>query len=436
MKKVIVSILAAILVLSSFTGCGGQKSEANANEGDNVIHLQLWGSIVEENGPAEVVESFNSTHSDIQVEYVHYTNDDAGNTKLDMSLMSSGDADVFISYDTNILQRRIDAGYTLALNDLMAGAGIEPVAAFGEGVQQFQQNGSYYTLPVEISNDCILYNKQMFDDAGIPYPTVGWTYDEFIAAAEALTHDGIYGYYYPAWDSQPATEFAMRAMGKNWMYDENGVNIDNPTLRASFEAYMDRMERGIEVDYVDNATQKMNSQDMLLQGKAAMVFGSWIVRYVNDTETYPHDFVTGFATLPKLSADQEHLYSTNFNAFMSINSKSEHPEAAMEFVKWYAESGMAPMCKFGRIPAHTSFDRADVVKLAFGEHADLYDMDEVQQVYMGMFDVSTRTITTAAAEINTILAEEFQKTFADEQTVDEAIAKAQQRAQKQYEAAK
>ena len=46
-----------------------------------------------------------------------------------------------------------------------------------------------------------------------------------------------------------------------------------------------------------------------------------------------------------------------------------------------------------------------------------------------------RTNTTAAAEINTVLTEEFELAFSGSQSVDEAIAKAQERAQEQFEAA-
>lgn len=450
MKRTITLLLTALLLLSCLAGCGktetpsgtGSKDTPNnaasiggQPESGEAVRLQWWGAVAEESGPQEVVDSFNASHTDIQVEYVRYTNDDAGNTKLDMSLMASGDADVFVSYNDTYLQKRVDAGNALALNELLATAGIDPSEAFGAGVEAYLRDGKYYMLPACVSNDCILYNKQMFDDAGVAYPTVGWTYDEFMAAAEALTSDGVSGYYYPAWGAQPATDFAKRVLGSNWMYNEDGtgVNIDNDILRASFEGYMDRVARGIEVDFVDNSTQQMTPQDMLLQGKAAMVYGNWIVRYVNDTETYPHDFKVGFATVPTLDGSQKELYTSSYGDYMSINSKSEHPEEAMEFLKWYLEGGMAPMAKYGRIPGHSGFDRDSVVELAFGENADLYDMDEAKAVFMGLFDVSVRTITTASSEIDTVLNEEFEKAFAGEQTVDEAIANAQARAQVQFE---
>lgn len=107
------------------------------------------------------------------MEYVLYTNDDAGNTKLDMSLMAGGDADLFFSYNDTYLKKRVDAGNTLGLKSMLDEQGFDVVEAFGEGVTAYETDGEYYMLPTVTSNDCILYNKSMFDEAGIDYPTAG-----------------------------------------------------------------------------------------------------------------------------------------------------------------------------------------------------------------------------------------------------------------------
>lgn len=457
MKRVVAMFLVGMLTMSGLAGCSAgtneknqtpvdsQKKEVDKNgkeqngkEKKEVVNLQVWGAITEENGMQEMVDNFNATHEDIQVEYVLYTNDDAGNTKLDMNLMAGGDIDLFFSYNDTSLQKRVVAGNTLALKGLLDANDFDPVEAFGQGVTAYEADGEYYMMPTVNSNDCILYNKDMFEAAGVPLPTPGWTYDQFIAAAKALTKDGIYGYYYPAWGSgQPAIDFAKRALGNNWMYtnDGNAVEIDRPEVKQSFQAYMDRMKAGIEVDFVDNKTQHMSPQDMLLQGKAAMVYGNWIVRNVKDTQTYPHDFVTGFATVPKLSANQKRVYNGSIGDYLSINSKSKHPEAAMEFMLWYIKGGIEPLAKYGRIPAYSGIDQGKIADLAFGDSKDLFDMEEAKAVFLTPGDVAPRTVTTASSEIETVLTEEFEKAFAGGQTVDEAIANAQKRAQSWFEEA-
>lgn len=62
------------------------------------------------------------------------------------------------------------------------------------GVDAFSYAGHLYALPAENSSNALYYNKTMFNNAGLPYPTTDWaantwTWDEFVAAAQRLTVD-------------------------------------------------------------------------------------------------------------------------------------------------------------------------------------------------------------------------------------------------------
>jgi multiple sugar transport system substrate-binding protein len=47
--------------------------------------------------------------------------------------------------------------------------------------------GSYYGLPSDAQSQIFAYNKKMFDDAGVAYPTDDWTWDDMLAAAQKIT---------------------------------------------------------------------------------------------------------------------------------------------------------------------------------------------------------------------------------------------------------
>lgn len=63
----------------------------------------------------------------------------------------------------------------------------------------FNVDGKQYGLPGNFSNVVLVYNKDLFDQAGIDYPTADWTQDDVQTAAEAIRAlgDDIYGYYQP-----------------------------------------------------------------------------------------------------------------------------------------------------------------------------------------------------------------------------------------------
>ena len=63
----------------------------------------------------------------------------------------------------------------------------------------FNVGGKQYGLPGNFSNVVLVYNKDLFDQAGLDYPTNDWTQDDVQAAAEAIRAlgDDIYGIYQP-----------------------------------------------------------------------------------------------------------------------------------------------------------------------------------------------------------------------------------------------
>src|SRR5690606_9224478 len=50
-----------------------------------------------------------------------------------------------------------------------------------------ERHGETYLVPLQLATMVMFYAKQPFDEAGIPYPTDDWTFEEFIDIAEKLT---------------------------------------------------------------------------------------------------------------------------------------------------------------------------------------------------------------------------------------------------------
>jgi multiple sugar transport system substrate-binding protein len=49
-------------------------------------------------------------------------------------------------------------------------------------------DGKIYGLPALVDNLALIYNKKLFDAAGLSYPTANWTWDDFRNAARKLTN--------------------------------------------------------------------------------------------------------------------------------------------------------------------------------------------------------------------------------------------------------
>ena len=53
---------------------------------------------------------------------------------------------------------------------------------------QLLRNGSTYLIPMQVGTMLMFYAKKPFDDAGMPYPTDDWTFEEFMEMAQKLTN--------------------------------------------------------------------------------------------------------------------------------------------------------------------------------------------------------------------------------------------------------
>jgi multiple sugar transport system substrate-binding protein len=81
------------------------------------------------------------------------------------------------------------SGAFLPLDDLLASFNFDQSDFFPNALKMYTVNGKLYGLPFVGSPEILFYNKDKFDAAGVAYPTDDWTYDDFKAAAIALTLD-------------------------------------------------------------------------------------------------------------------------------------------------------------------------------------------------------------------------------------------------------
>ena len=102
------------------------------------------------------------------------------------TMMAGGDAPDIVQL-AEAIHGYSSRGQLLPLNDMVTTAELDLDARFGTNYLQYQYEGSLYALPDRGGAMIVYYNVDMFDAAGVGYPTADWTWEEFLAAAQALT---------------------------------------------------------------------------------------------------------------------------------------------------------------------------------------------------------------------------------------------------------
>ena len=470
-KKFIAIFLSIVMTVSIMSGCSSTNSATSSetssassassdsssesaapdedwfgNDDGTPITLKVWGGIQPEYGYNEAIENFNNEFlsKGIQAEYVRYVNDADGNLQVDTYLMTDGEIDVLVGYGAEYLLNRAQSSQLLNITEMLNEAGFDSEKELGvASMSQYWIDGDQiYGLPTIYSNNrWMMVNVDLFDAAGIPVPYDGWTYDEFLSAAQKLTTgEGLDKTYGIMWCFNSAMVQSLgllsSVLGQEAYYknlEGTETNFDNEVWIEGMSMVKDTIDNGYAYGLDDEISESLTFANTFLEGKAAITMNISQLRLILDTETYPHDFKSALVPGPvpdESYMTDEYKYHTNYsgtNDLISIAANSEYPEASFEFLKWYITGGMAPLAAYGRIPLWNGFDTDSIISL-FSDMGDIMDLDSLEK-YLTI-DKSAALIApvlNSYTEIEAIIEEEYQNVLLDQATVEDAMASAKSR---------
>jgi len=133
----------------------------------------------------KVVDSFIAKNPNYKVSVLNY-DPETYDQKLLTDISAGTMPDMFVSADV-FTKPFFDSGLTADLNPLAAETGFD-LSEFDEKFLALgEYEGKLGFLPRAADVVVTYYNKEMFDTAGVPYPSEDWTYQDMLEAAEKLT---------------------------------------------------------------------------------------------------------------------------------------------------------------------------------------------------------------------------------------------------------
>ena len=140
-----------------------------------------------------IITAFEAANPNISIEVQTAAYDDYF-TSLQTQIAGGSAPDTFeLNYENFVTYAR--SGTLLDLSDLVT----DPERYYPLALQGFQDGGVQYGLPATFSDVVLIFNKDLFDAAGLDYPTADWTWADEQAAADKLTDSaaGVYGDFQP-----------------------------------------------------------------------------------------------------------------------------------------------------------------------------------------------------------------------------------------------
>ena len=302
-RKVLALVMAGMMTCS-LAACGGgsdassdntEKTESTDSEdagsdakeessgSDVTLSVACWDNN-QAAGLQEIIGDFTAK-TGIQTKFSVVKWDEYW-TMLEAGAQGGSLPDVFWMH-SNESQRYMSNDMLLDLTDKIAASDVIDPANYPDDIWGlYTYEDKYYAVPKDIDTIALWYNKTMFDEAGLAYPTADWTWDDVTEAARKLTKDdgSQYGIAVKC-DNNQAGYY-------NMIYDNNGYILNEDKTKSGWDdpktiEALKPLETWIKEGLMPSAeVLAENGEDVLLQsGKIAMTpQGSWMLAAFRDNE--------------------------------------------------------------------------------------------------------------------------------------------------------
>lgn len=295
-----------------------------------------------------VVDAYEEANPNVSVELVEISS--AEYQDVVNIMLSGGDtSDIITVKDIPGYSAMLTRGQIVALDDYIAADEID-LDMYNGAADELVYEDQIFALPFRSDIWILYYNKDIFDAAGIDYPTNDMTWTEFDETARAIASgsgiDRIYGAHFHTWRS--TVQLATVQDGENTV-----ISDDYSFMLPMYQLVTQLQADNIIMDYGELKTGNMHYSGVFKNGQVAMLpMGSWFIATLIQAEKDGEfDFDWGIATYPHPEGVEAGTTAATLTS-LAINSNSQNKDAAWDFIKFYTgPEGAEILAATGNLPA-------------------------------------------------------------------------------------
>lgn len=412
--------LVAVLMAMALGGC---QDSGRTPDGKVKLSFQIWDN-AQRRGMEAVAAAYMEQNPDVVVQ-VQVTSWDEYWTKLDAAAESNQLPDIFWMH-TNQILKYADYGMLADVTDLYDEEDPEYYQKHFSEISQDNAKGTdgrLYGVPKDKDTICLVYNKEMFDAAGVEYPNENWTWDDLTAASAAIFEKtGKYGYMAYADDQLGYWNFVYQAGGHILNEEKTKAGFTDPATRKGMEFYINLQKEPWCPDQRYFAETNPGTAFLSEQG-AMYLEGNWnLMSMMENNKAMEGKW--DVAVLPKcpdpVNGDGRATISNGL--CYSTGARGKNLEYAKDFLKFAgSEEGQRAQGLSGAaIPAYIGLE--DTWISAFDQFGYVLDV----QKCVDMFEYGVQSVNNASRpNWKTQVNDTLLKMYSGELTLDEGLAQMQ-----------
>lgn len=346
-RKVLGTFMTLSLLGGVLSGCfpaenkSGDQQAANGNKPEALQNVELrfawWGSQGRHDRTLKAIEKFQQLHPNIKIK-PEYTSFDGYWEKLSTQVAGNNAPDLMqmsILYIKEYSDRGVLADLAPYANKEIQINDLNKEVITTQGTVSGKLTG----LPVSDNASALVYNREMYQQAGVEPPKLDMTWQEYFDKAREMKSklgDKVYG----AFDMSASLEAFMYysfSVGDT-LYKNNRLGYNDQTLRNWLKMWDDARKEGIVPTAAMTASflplgNYDPNKDALMKGIVPIIgpqFTATFPAYENvmkdkiEMTSYPKDKNSGSVLLPAM--------------FLSMSAKSKHPKEAAMFLDFFLNS--------------------------------------------------------------------------------------------------
>jgi multiple sugar transport system substrate-binding protein len=348
------------IFLLSIIGCK-DRSQENENEAT----ITFWHSFVSRTIPAfnNLVEKFEKENPGIRINAQYVPSGDPLIQKLITAIQSNTAPDIAWLH-TDFMHKLVDADAIYKMDYFISGPGglsaEEMDDIFPQSLQNARWRDTLYAIPMEATTLALVYNKNLFKEAGLDPDEPPQDWNELYEYALKLTKDknrdgkiDQYGFYIPAFPASGPLSIWMVLQWTPFLWQAGGEEINPEQTKVLFnsEAGISALSFWKKLFDAQKFGNFTLTHDMgFASGSIAMIMdGPWDLPEFREIK----NFEWGVTYLPEGPVKRATYMA---GEHLTVFKQSKHPDEAWKFIKWILRPDIQAMFSMesGYLPVRRS----------------------------------------------------------------------------------
>lgn len=375
------ALFLAVLLTAAITGCSGASTSSGGSDlppssgGDSPdgegtslsgkLSIWSWGADAEKEAREAAVRVFIEGHPELEVEHVVLPTADSVWDQKSAAAFAAGTAGDVMQMSPDYYGLMTQYYEDLKPYAEAEGVKLEDVIVEGMLGGYYRPDGKLEALPLLANCFVFAYNKDLFDRAGVDYPTDAWTWKDLAEMAPLfVSGEGVNRTYFMV-NHWVLPNFALICQGGVPYNDDfTQALVDSAEVAAGLDLFGGLIKAQAVPD--DVSAENLPKEQLFVSGRAAVYpMGGFEISAVS--EEIGDAFEWGAVLPPKAASGGENTNITYATGY-AMNTSSRNKAAAWQFLKEvsYSNDDMAKKTMTAGMPANRKVAENDFSAITYG----------------------------------------------------------------------